>query len=39
MRERVAVYGGHLTTEALPGGGYRLSALLPYDDAVSARQP
>ena len=29
MRERVAVYGGELSTAALDGGGWRVSARLP----------
>ena len=31
MRERVAVFGGSLSTGARPGGGYRVTARLPYD--------
>jgi len=31
MRERVALYGGTLTTGAAAGGGFRVAALLPYD--------
>jgi len=30
MRERVAVFGGSLTTGARAGGGYRVAARLPY---------
>ena len=30
MRERVAVFGGSLTTGAPPDGGYRVTARLPY---------
>jgi signal transduction histidine kinase len=30
MRERVGVYGGELTTGPRPGGGFRVSARLPY---------
>jgi len=30
MRERVAVYGGTLTAQAADGGGYELSAELPW---------
>ncbi|MGV8966019.1 MAG: sensor histidine kinase [Cellulomonas sp.] len=30
MRERVAVFGGSLTTGARPGGGYSVTARLPY---------
>jgi signal transduction histidine kinase len=33
MRERVAVYGGSLDTGAGPDGGFRVAAVLPYDDA------
>ena len=32
MRERVAVWGGTLTTGPLPDGGYRVTARLPYDE-------
>ena len=32
MRERVAVWGGRLTTGPLPDGGYRVTARLPYDE-------
>jgi signal transduction histidine kinase len=32
MRERVAVYGGTLSTGPQPGGGYRVAVTLPYDD-------
>jgi signal transduction histidine kinase len=31
MQERVAVYGGRLTTGAAPGGGYELWAELPRE--------
>jgi signal transduction histidine kinase len=31
MRERVALFGGHLYVGARPGGGYRVSASLPLD--------
>jgi signal transduction histidine kinase len=30
MRERVAVYGGTLTAERRPDGGFRLAATLPF---------
>jgi signal transduction histidine kinase len=33
MRERVAVFGGRLTTGSAPGGGYELSAELPLEHA------
>jgi signal transduction histidine kinase len=33
MQERVAVYGGRLTTGAAPGGGYELCAELPREPA------
>ena len=32
MRERVAVYGGHLDVGPVPGGGFRVAATLPYDE-------
>lgn len=35
MRERVAVWGGTLTTGPLPHGGYRVSARLPYGEKES----
>ncbi len=34
MRERAALFGGTLTTEAVPGG-FRVTATLPYQAAVS----
>jgi signal transduction histidine kinase len=36
MRERVAVFGGELTAGPVPGGGYRMSARLPYAAAAGA---
>jgi signal transduction histidine kinase len=33
MRERVEVWGGELAVGPAPGGGYRITALLPYGDA------
>lgn len=35
MRERVAVWGGSLTTGPRPCGGYRVTARLPYADQDS----
>ena len=32
MRERVAVYGGSLDAGPTEGGGYRVTATLPYDE-------
>jgi signal transduction histidine kinase len=34
LRERVEVYGGRLESSALPGGGYRLRAVLPIGVAA-----
>ena len=36
MRERVAVFGGQLTAGPVPGGGYRMTARLPYAAAARA---
>jgi hypothetical protein len=33
MRERAALYGGHLRVEPRTGGGYRVEAVLPFDAA------
>lgn len=33
MRERVAVYGGHVQAGRLEGGGYRVHAVLPFEAA------
>jgi signal transduction histidine kinase len=33
MRERVAVYGGSLEVGPSPGGGYRVAATIPFDEA------
>ena len=33
MRERVAVFGGTLTADPRPGGGFDLVAALPYAGA------
>jgi signal transduction histidine kinase len=32
MRERVELWGGELSVGAAPGGGYRVSARLPYGE-------
>ena len=34
MRERVAVYGGELTTAGSPAGGWRVAARLPLEVAA-----
>lgn len=34
MRERVELWGGELSVGPAPGGGYRVSASLPYGDAA-----
>ncbi|WP_084469154.1 sensor histidine kinase [Nocardiopsis trehalosi] len=34
MRERAAAYGGRLTAGAVPGGGFRVSARIPYVPAA-----
>jgi signal transduction histidine kinase len=31
MRERVAVFGGHLTAGSRVGGGFRVAATLPFE--------
>jgi len=33
MRERVAALGGELATGPRPGGGFRVQATLPLDNA------
>jgi signal transduction histidine kinase len=33
MHERVALYGGELVTEAVPGSGYTVRAWLPLEIA------
>jgi signal transduction histidine kinase len=33
MRERVELWGGELVVGPVAGGGYRVSARLPYGDA------
>ncbi|MET0417083.1 MAG: histidine kinase [Actinoplanes sp.] len=35
MRERVAVFGGAFSAGPLPGGGFAVSATLPYAEAVT----
>ena len=35
MQERVAMYGGTLRTSPAPGGGFRVSAHLPYAEQAS----
>jgi signal transduction histidine kinase len=39
MRERVAVYGGTLTTGPQPGGGYRVAVTLPYEEPTFEGSP
>ena len=34
MRERVELWGGELAAGPAPGGGYRVRALLPYEEAA-----
>ncbi len=34
MRERVAVYGGEFDARPLPGGGFRVTARLPYAEGA-----
>jgi signal transduction histidine kinase len=34
MRERVALYGGSLQTDAHPAGGYAVRVRLPFDAAA-----
>jgi signal transduction histidine kinase len=36
MRERVAVFSGTLTAGPLPGGGFRVLAMLPFDPPAKA---
>jgi signal transduction histidine kinase len=33
MRERVELWGGELSVGPVPGGGYRVKAMLPYGDS------
>ena len=34
MRERVTLWGGELSVGPVPGGGYRVKALLPFGDGA-----
>jgi signal transduction histidine kinase len=36
MQERVALFGGRLRAETVPGGGFRVEATLPYDGRAPA---
>jgi signal transduction histidine kinase len=36
MRERAAVYGGHVSAEPVPGGGFEVVARLPVKEEVKA---
>ena len=36
MRERVELWGGELSSGPAPGGGYRVTALLPYGDGTTS---
>ena len=38
MRERVALYGGTLTTGAGPAGGFRVAAELPVEEPVAMQE-
>jgi signal transduction histidine kinase len=35
MRERAALFGGTITTEAVPVGGFKVTAMLPYTPTAS----
>jgi signal transduction histidine kinase len=35
MRERAALFGGTITTEAVPVGGFKVPAMLPYTPTAS----
>ena len=39
MRERVAMLGGSLSTQAAPDGGYSVLAVLPFEPLVPTRSP
>jgi signal transduction histidine kinase len=39
LTERVTLVGGQLTSEALPGGGFRLAATLPWSGPDAEQEP
>ena len=39
LAERVTLVGGQLTSEGLPGGGFRLVATLPWSGPDAEERP